>query len=91
MKNENVVAQTSIAAFLLVTVLLFRRVVSPETTAQSYYERGHRIELKRRRSRGATGTNNAIKFKSDKIEAGGPLRWINERTKAYSSCRSGKS
>ncbi len=69
--------------FLLVTVLLVSACGSPEQRAQSYYERGIALIEKKDDLAARLELNNAIKFKSDKIEAWRALAGINERTKAY--------
>src|SRR5260370_17051762 len=70
--------------FLLVAVLLVSACGgSPEQRAQSYYERGIALIEKKDDLAARLELNNAIKFKSDKIEAWRALAGINERTKAY--------
>src|SRR5260370_38787835 len=70
--------------FLLVAVLIVSACGgSPEQRAQSYYERGIALIEKKDELAARLELNNAIKFKSDKIEAWRALAGINERTKAY--------
>src|SRR5947209_2872026 len=68
---------------LLVAVLLVSACDSPEQRAQSYYDRGIALIEKNDDLAARLELLNAIKFKSDKIEAWRALAGINERTKAY--------
>jgi len=69
--------------FLLVAVLLVSACGSPEQRAQSYYDRGIALIEKKDDFAARLELLNAVKFKSDKIEAWRALAGINERTKAY--------
>src|SRR5215216_1674894 len=69
--------------FLLVPVLLVAACGSPEQRSQSYYERGIALIEKKDDFAARLELLNAVKFKSDKIEAWRALAGINERVKAY--------
>src|SRR6266436_2058938 len=69
--------------FLLVAVLLVSACGSPEQRAQSYYDRGIALIEKKDDFAARLELLNAVKFKSDKIEAWRALAGINERVKSY--------
>jgi tetratricopeptide (TPR) repeat protein len=69
--------------FVLAPMLLFAGCGSPEQRAQGYYERGVALIEKKDDLAARLELLNAVKFKSDKIEAWRALAGINERTKAY--------
>src|SRR6266404_1453533 len=69
--------------FLIVPVLLVSACGSPEQRSQGYYDRGIALIEKKDDIAARLELLNAIKFKSDKIEAWRALAGINERTKAY--------
>src|SRR5216684_1985512 len=68
---------------LLVTVLLVSACGSPEQRSQGYYDRGIALIEKKDDLAARLELLNAVKFKSDKIEAWRALAGIDERTKAY--------
>jgi putative PEP-CTERM system TPR-repeat lipoprotein len=70
--------------FLLIgAVLLVSACGSPEQRAQSYYDHGIALIEKKDDLAARLELSNAVKYRSDKIEAWRALAGINERTKAY--------
>jgi cellulose synthase operon protein C len=68
---------------LIIPVLTVVGCGSPEKRAQDYYERGMALIEKKDDLAARLELLNAIKFKSDKIEAWRALAGINERTKEW--------
>ena len=69
--------------FLLATVMLVSGCGSPEQRAQSHYDRGMALIEKKDDFGARLELLDAIKYKSDKIEALRALAGINERVKSY--------
>jgi cellulose synthase operon protein C len=69
--------------FLVLPVVLLSACGSPEERAQSYYDRGIALIEKKDDFAARLELLNAIKYKSDKIEAWRALAGINERVKAW--------
>jgi cellulose synthase operon protein C len=76
-------AQKACRWFLLLSALLVSACGSPEQRAQSYYDRGMALIEKKDDLNARIELLNAVKYKSDKIEAWRALAGINERTRAY--------
>ena len=70
-------------SLLIIPVLMVVGCGSPEKRAQDYYERGMALIEKKDDLAARLELLNAIKYKSDKIEAWRALAGINERTKAW--------
>jgi tetratricopeptide (TPR) repeat protein len=69
--------------YLIAPVLLLAACGSPEERAQGYYDRGIALIEKKDDLAARLELLNAVKFKSDKIEAWRALAGIDERTTAY--------
>jgi cellulose synthase operon protein C len=69
--------------FLLASLLLVSACGSPEQRAQDYYDRGMTLIEKKDDFAARLELLNAVKYKSDKVEAWRALAGINERVKSY--------
>ena len=69
-------------SFVLASVLLLSGCGSPEERAQKYYDRGIALIEKKDDFAAQLELLNAVKYKSDKVEAWKALAGINERVKA---------
>src|SRR5260370_2718931 len=70
-------------SLLIIPVLAVVGCGSPEQRAQGYYDRGMALIEKKDDLAARLELLNAVKYRSDKIEAWRALAGINERTKAY--------
>src|SRR2546423_4675965 len=74
--------QVSIVATMLLTAGVLSSCAKPEVRAQSYYEKGMELIAKHDDLNARVELLNAVKYKSDKIEAWRALSGIDERTGA---------
>jgi cellulose synthase operon protein C len=72
-------------SLLIIPVLMVVGCGSPEERAQSYYDRGLALIEKKDDHAARLELLNAIKYKSDKIEAWRALAGVNERTKIWNN------